>query len=46
MKYKNYINNEWVDARDGSTFDVENPFTEEIKIDIKITKEDAREHQY
>ncbi len=30
MKYKNYINNEWVDARDGSTFDVENPFTEEI----------------
>ena len=30
MKYKNYINNEWVDGRDGSIFDVENPFTEEI----------------
>lgn len=30
MIHKNYINNEWVDAKDSSTFDVENPFTEEI----------------
>ena len=46
MKYKNYINNEWVDGRDGSIFDVENPFTEEIKIDHKITSDDARGHQH
>jgi len=30
MNHKNYINNTWVDAKDGNTFDVENPFTEEI----------------
>ena len=30
MKHKNYINNQWVAAMNGSTFDVENPFTEEI----------------
>ena len=29
MKYKNYINNEWMDAANGHTFDVENPFIEE-----------------
>ena len=29
MKYKNYINNEWMDATNGHTFDVENPFIEE-----------------
>jgi len=29
MQNKNYINNEWVDASDGQTFDVENPYTEE-----------------
>jgi acyl-CoA reductase-like NAD-dependent aldehyde dehydrogenase len=29
MEYKNYINNKWVDANDGQTFDVENPYTEE-----------------
>jgi len=29
MITKNYINNEWVDARDGEIFSVENPFTEE-----------------
>ena len=29
MKNKNYINNTWIDALDGKTFDVENPFTEE-----------------
>ena len=27
---KNYINNDWVDALDGETFEVENPYTEEI----------------
>ena len=29
MEYKNYINNQWIDACDGQTFDVENPYTEE-----------------
>ena len=29
MQNKNYINNEWVDASDGQTFAVENPYTEE-----------------
>ncbi len=29
MQNKNYIDNTWVDALDGKTFDVENPFTEE-----------------
>ena len=29
MEYKNYINNKWVDANDGQTFDVENLYTEE-----------------
>ncbi|MBA65984.1 MAG: aldehyde dehydrogenase [Candidatus Marinimicrobia bacterium] len=29
MITKNYINNEWVDARNGEIFSVENPFTEE-----------------
>ena len=29
MEYKNYINNKWIDACDGQTFDVENPYTEE-----------------
>ena len=30
MNHKNYINNQWVDAMNSGTFDVENPFTEEI----------------
>ena len=28
MKCKNYINNEWVEAAEGDSFEVENPFTE------------------
>ena len=30
MNYQNYINNAWCDAESGKTFDVENPFTEQI----------------
>ena len=30
MQNKNYINNEWVDASDGQTFAVENPYTEAV----------------
>ena len=30
IKNKNYINNEWIDAKSGNTFEVENPFTEDI----------------
>jgi len=39
----------WIDAGQPILEGMEasaNPFTEELKIDIKITKEDAREHQY
>ncbi|MBH08782.1 MAG: aldehyde dehydrogenase [Candidatus Marinimicrobia bacterium] len=30
MIYKNFINNKWFDAKSGKTFDVINPFTEDI----------------
>ena len=40
MKHKNYINNEWLDAQNGSTFDVENPFTEEIIAQIPLSGAD------
>ena len=30
MKYKNYINNKWLDGLSGTMFDVENPFSEKI----------------
>ena len=39
MNHKNYINNEWVDAKDGKTFDVENPFTEEIIAQVPRSNE-------
>ena len=42
MEYKNYINNQWIDASDGQTFDVENPYTEETIAQVpKSTKEDV-----
>ena len=42
MEYKNYINNKCVDANDGQTFDVENPYTEETIAQVpKGTKEDV-----
>ena len=34
MNNKNYINKSWHDANDGSTFKVENPFTEEIITEV------------
>ena len=34
MNNKNYINKSWHDANDGSTFEVENPFTEEIITEV------------
>ncbi len=30
MNYKNYINGQWVDAKSGKNFPVENPFSQEI----------------
>ena len=30
MNYKNYINGQWVDAKSGKNFPVENPFNQEI----------------
>tara|TARA_B100000315_G_scaffold132304_1_gene121804 strand:- start:2184 stop:3665 length:1482 start_codon:yes stop_codon:yes gene_type:complete len=42
MQNRNYIDNEWIDASDGRTFDVENPFTEEIITQVpKSTEEDV-----
>ena len=42
MEYKNYINNQWIDASDGQTFDVENPYTEETIAQVpKSTGEDV-----
>ena len=42
MEYKNYINNQWIDASDGQTFDVENPYTEETIAQVpKNTGEDV-----
>ena len=38
IKNKNYINNEWVDARSGNTFEVENPFTEDIIAKVPYSK--------
>ena len=41
MQKKNYINNKWIDASNGRTFDVENPYTEEIIAQVpKSTRED------
>ena len=34
MNYKNYINNQWQDSKNGSAFTVENPFREEIVADV------------
>lgn len=39
MNQQNYINNEWKDALDGSTFDVENPFTEETITHVPLSGE-------
>ena len=36
---KNYINNDWVDALDGKTFEVENPYTEEIIAEVPYSQE-------
>ena len=42
MEYKNYINNQWIDASDGQAFDVENPYTEETIAQVpKNTGEDV-----
>ena len=38
-KNKNYINNEWVEASGGDSFEVENPFTEEIIATVPYSKE-------
>jgi len=38
-KNKNYINNEWIDAEGGDSFEVENPFTEEIIATVPYSKE-------
>ena len=34
MIYKNYINNEWLDADSGKTFEVFNPYTEEVIAEV------------
>ena len=44
VKNKNYINNKWVDAIDGGTFDIENPFTEQIIATAPYSKEKDVDH--
>ena len=44
VKNKNYINNKWVDAIDGGTFDIENPFTERIIATAPYSKEKDVDH--
>ena len=39
MNYRNYINNQWCEAETGKTFDVENPFTEEIIAQVPASGE-------
>ena len=34
MNYKNFINNEWLDANSGKTFEVINPFTEKVIAEV------------
>tara|TARA_B100000131_G_scaffold85777_1_gene82735 strand:- start:1131 stop:2585 length:1455 start_codon:yes stop_codon:yes gene_type:complete len=34
MNYKNFINNEWLDADSGKTFEVINPFTEKVIAEV------------
>jgi len=38
MKTQNFIKNEWRDAASGKTFDVENPFTEEIVAQVPASE--------
>lgn len=43
LKFKLFINNEWVDAEDGGTFTVQNPATgEEIAVMAKATEADVK----
>ena len=50
MKYKNYINGKWQDAKSGKKFSVENPFNQEIiahvpdsnKVDISMAVSAAK----
>ena len=39
MHYQNYINNEWRDAESGKTFEVDNPFTEEVIASVPASDE-------
>ena len=39
MNTQNYINNTWCDAESGKTFDVENPFTEEVIAKVPASDE-------
>ncbi len=34
MKYKNFINNKWLDSDSGKTFEVMNPFTEKVIAEV------------
>ena len=37
MNQKNYINNQWLDSQDSSTFKVENPFTEQSIAQVPLS---------
>jgi acyl-CoA reductase-like NAD-dependent aldehyde dehydrogenase len=44
MKYQNFINNQWCDARSGRTFDVDNPFTEEVFAQVPASERADVDH--
>ena len=39
MIFKNFIDNQWCDARSGKTFEVLNPFTEEVIANVPASDE-------
>ena len=42
MNYKNFINNEWLDADSGKTFEVINPYKDKLKKVLEICKINAK----
>ena len=39
MNYQNFINNAWCNAESGKTFNVENPFTEQVIAQVPASDE-------
>ena len=39
MQHQNFINNQWRDAENGKTFQVDNPFTEDVLASVPASDE-------